>query len=155
MPPQASNQENLDGLMRKYHLARFGWLRLRGEIKQQYAEAPLADQDKKRLVAFFEKSHTYRTLVDEGVGLEQDLARGAAPPDLRDLPVIVIAEGKPRHPYMQENLALWHELQRELAQLSSQGQLVIAANSAHFIHRTEPEIILKAVSELVAAARLH
>jgi hypothetical protein len=42
-----------------------------------------------------------------------------------------------------------------LAQLSSQGQLVIAANSAHFSHSTEPEIILKAVNGPVAAARDH
>jgi pimeloyl-ACP methyl ester carboxylesterase len=36
MPPQPNNQENLDRLMRKYYLARFGWLRLNGEIEQQY-----------------------------------------------------------------------------------------------------------------------
>lgn len=153
MPPQPSNQDNLDRLMRKYYLAQFGWLRLSGEIEGQYAEAPLTEPDKKRLIAIFQKSHTYRTLADEGVGFEQDLARGVAPPSLRDLPVVVIAEGKPRHPYMQENLARWHELQQELANLSSAGRLVVAANSAHFIHRTEPELILKAVRNVVDSAR--
>jgi pimeloyl-ACP methyl ester carboxylesterase len=153
MPPQPSNQENLDRLMRKYYLAQFGWLRLNGEIEDQYANSPLPEHDRKRLVAIFEKSHTYRTLVDEGVGLEQDFSRGAMPPNLGDLPVVVIAEGKPRHPYLQENLALLHTLQKELAGLSSDGQFIIAENSAHFIHRTEPELILKAVSNVVAAAR--
>ncbi len=153
MPPQPGNQENLDRLMRKYYLAQFGWLRLNGEIEDQYASSPLAEHDRKRLVAIFEKSHTYRTLVDEGVGLEQDFSRGAMPPNLGNLPVVVIAEGKPRHPYLQENLTLLHTLQKELAGLSSDGQFIIAENSAHFIHRTEPELILKAVSDVVAAAR--
>jgi pimeloyl-ACP methyl ester carboxylesterase len=153
MPPQPSNQENLDGLMRKYYLAQFGWLRLSGEIEGQYADAPLSGPDKRRLIAIFQKAHTYRTLADEGIGFELDLARGVAPPSLGDLPVVVIAEGKPRHPYMQENLARWHELQQELANLSSTGRLVIATNSAHFIHRTEPELILKAVSDVVDSVR--
>lgn len=152
MPAQPSNQENLDRLMRNHHLAQFGWLRLNGEIEQQYANVE-PDDDRERLVAIFQKSHTYRTLADEGVGLEQDFAKGIAPPKLGDLPVIVIAEGKPRHPYMQEHLAKWHELQRELAALSTNGRFVVAANSAHFIHRTEPELILNAVSDVVGAVR--
>lgn len=153
MPPQPSNQENLDRLMRNYYAAQFGWLRLNGDIEQQYANSPLPEHDRKRLVAIFLKAHTYRTLVDEGVGLEQDLAGNVTPPSLADLPVVVIAEGKPRHPYMQENLTLWHELQNELASLSSDGRFVIAENSAHFIHRTEPELILSAVSDVIEAAR--
>jgi pimeloyl-ACP methyl ester carboxylesterase len=153
MPPQPSNQENLDGLMRQYRLAQFGWLRMRGEIARQYADAPLPEEDRHRLIAFFLKSHAYRTLADEGVGLEQDLARNTPPPSLGNMPLVVIAEGNPRHPYMKANLATWHELQRELAALSTRGRLVIAENSAHFIHRTEPELILDAVREVVDSAR--
>lgn len=153
MPPQPRNQENLDGLLRKYSLAQFGWLRLSGEVEQMYANAPVSEQDRQRLVAIFEKSHTYRTLYDEGVGLEQDLAAGVKPPSLGNLPVVVIAEGAPRHPYLQENLALFHELQEELANLSTDGLFVVAQDSAHFIHRTEPELILQAVREVVDAAR--
>jgi pimeloyl-ACP methyl ester carboxylesterase len=153
MPPAPSNQQHLDSLIRNYYLAQFGWLRLNGEIEQQYRDAPLSEPDRKRLIAIFQKSHTYRTLVDEGVGLELDYASAVAPPDLGNLPVVVIAEGKPRHPYMQENLALWHELQQELASLSSNGRLVIAAESAHFIHRTEPDVILRAVKEVIDAGR--
>ena len=138
MPPQPGNQDNLDRLMRKHYLSQFGWLRLNGEIDQMFANAPLADNDRARLIAIFQKSHTWRTLADEGIGLEQDLAQGKAPPSLGNLPVIVIAEGAPRHPYMKDNLAIFHQLQQELADLSTDGKLVIATNSAHFIHRTEP-----------------
>jgi pimeloyl-ACP methyl ester carboxylesterase len=153
MPPQPSNRGHLDNLMRKYRSAQIGWIRLNGEVANQYSAAPLAEEDRSRLIAFFHKSHAYRTLVDEGVGLEQDLAAGLPPPALGDLPVIVLAEGKPRHPYMTENLAQWHVLQRELAGLSSDGHLIIATESAHFIHRTEPELLLKAVSDVVGSVR--
>lgn len=152
MPLAPSNQENLDNLMRQYYLAQFGWLRLSG-AKQPYARAPLSSEDKERILAFFLKSHTYRTLVDEGVGLELDMAKGMAPPRLGDLPLIVLAEGAPRDSYMIENLAKWHELQRELADLSTQGRLLIAEKSAHFIHRTEPELILNSVTQVIESIR--
>jgi pimeloyl-ACP methyl ester carboxylesterase len=153
MPRQPSNQENLDHLMRQYRLSQFGWLRLRGEIARQYADSPLPEEDRDRLIAFFLKSHAYRALADEGIGLEQDLALDAPPANLGNMPLVVIAEGNPRHPYMKENLAKWHELQRELAGLSTRGRLVIARNSAHFIHRTEPELILNAVRDVVDSVR--
>lgn len=153
MPPQPSNQDNLDYLMRQYRLAQFGWLRLRGDIARQYADAPLPAEDRARLAAFFLKSHTYRTLYDEGVGLEHDLARNAPPPSLGDIPLVVIAEGEPRHPYMKENLARWHELQGELAALSTRGRLVIAQHSAHFIHRTEPDLIVDAARDVIETIR--
>ena len=153
MPAQPSNAENLDRLRRQYFLAHFGWLRLSGEIEGQYAQHPPREEDRNRLIAIFQKTHTYRTLADEGEGLELDLAVGAAPPSLGNLPLVVIAEGKPRHPYMQQNLALWHQLQQELAGLSTDGRLVIAGNSAHFIHRSEPEIIVKAVNDVVESVR--
>ena len=50
---------------------------------------------------------------------------------------------------MTENLGQWHPLQRELAGLSSDGHLVIATESAHFIHRTEPDLLLRAVNDVV------
>lgn len=153
MPPQPDNQANLDSLMRTYYLAQVGWPRVSGQIERQFAESPLPEQDRKRLVAIFQKSHTFRTLVDEGVGLEQDFAQGVTPPDLGGMPLVVIAEGKPRAPYLQENLAKWHELQRELANLSSDGRFVVATNSAHFIHRSEPELIVSAVQDVVDAIR--
>lgn len=151
--PAPSNQDNLKSLKRNHLFARIGWLRFTDEVKNQFARSPLQGEERNRLIAIFEKSHTYQTLFYEGVGFEQDLASGMNPPTLGNVPVIVIAEGKPRSPFMQENLALWHEMQRELSELSSDGRFVIAENSAHFIHRSEPELIVSAVSDVAAAIR--
>jgi hypothetical protein len=54
---------------------------------------------------------------------------------------------------MRERLATWSALQDELAHLSSRGRHVVATQSAHAIHRTEPELIVEAVREVVAQAR--
>ena len=42
---------------------------------------------------------------------------------------------------------------KELGDLSTDGRFVVAENSAHAIHRAEPEVVLKAVHEVVDAAR--
>ncbi|SIB15966.1 Uncharacterised protein [Mycobacteroides abscessus subsp. abscessus] len=40
-------------------------------------------------------------------------------------------------------------MQRELLEISSQGEMVIAENSAHYIQRDEPEVIVNAVRKLI------
>ena len=75
------------------------------------------------------------------------------PPGLGSLPLIVLSEGKPNNPFMQEHIHTWFELQDELAHLSTNGHHIVAAESAHAIHRTEPDLIFNAVREVVAAVR--
>ncbi len=54
---------------------------------------------------------------------------------------------------MQANLRTWFDLQEELAHLSTNGRHVVATQSAHAIHRSEPELIVDAVQQVVSAAR--
>jgi hypothetical protein len=89
----------------------------------------------------------------EGEGFRADLAANRAPPKLGDIPLVVLSEGKPNVPYMQERIQTWYELQDELAHLSSNGRHVVATGSAHAIHRTEPDLIFNAVLDVVASAR--
>jgi pimeloyl-ACP methyl ester carboxylesterase len=65
-----------------------------------------------------------------------------------DVPLIVLSAGKKAH-YSAESQALWNDMQRELLEISSQGELVIAENSAHYIQRDEPDVIVDAVRKLI------
>ncbi|MGD6875094.1 alpha/beta fold hydrolase [Bacillus infantis] len=65
-----------------------------------------------------------------------------------DVPLIVLSAGKKAH-YSAESQALWNDMQRELLEISSHGELVIAENSAHYIQRDEPEVVVDAVRKLI------
>ena len=65
----------------------------------------------------------------------------------------MLSEGKPNIPFIQERIRTWFQLQEELARLSTNGRHIVAAQSAHAVHRTEPDLIFDAVRAVVAAAR--
>ena len=134
-------------------LAPIGWTRLSGKVEARFADSPLPASIRERLIAINLKSRLPRTMLAEGDGFRADLAAGRNPPSLGDQPLVVLSEGKPNIPFMQERLATWFQLQEELAHLSTRGRHVVATRSAHAIHRTEPELILDAVREVVGAAR--
>ena len=135
------------------YLAAVGWIRLSGQVQERFANSPLPQPIRDRLIAINLKSHLPRTLIAEGDGLHADLLAGKAPPKLGSLPLIVLSEGKPDIPFMQEHLPTWLELHDELAHLSSSGKQIVATQSAHFIHRTEPDLIVDSVAQVVRAVR--
>jgi pimeloyl-ACP methyl ester carboxylesterase len=134
-------------------LAPIGWIRLTGDVPRRFADSPLPASIRERLIAIHLKSHMPRAMVNEGDGMRADLEANRAPPSLGDLPLIVLSEGKPNIPFMQERLDTWFELQDELARLSTNGRHIVATQSAHAIHRTEPELIIDAVRQVVDAVR--
>ncbi len=117
------------------------------------ADSPSPPPIRDRLIALNLKSHLPRTLLAAGAGLRADLLAGKNPPSLADLPLIVISEGQPNNPFMQEHLRTWFELQEELSRLSSNGRHIVMTKSAHAIHRSEPELIIEAVREVMSSAR--
>ena len=64
------------------------------------------------------------------------------------MPVIVLSAGKKDH-YSEASQELWNDMQRELALISSKGECVLAKNSAHYIQRDEPQVVIKAVEKLI------
>jgi hypothetical protein len=92
-------------------------------------------------------------MLAEGEGFRADLTANRTPPSLGSLPLVVLSEGRPNIPFMQERIQTWFELQEDLAHLSTHGRHVVATESAHAIHRTEPDLIFNAVREVVAAVR--
>ncbi|WP_174733195.1 alpha/beta fold hydrolase [Mesobacillus harenae] len=65
-----------------------------------------------------------------------------------NIPLLVIAAGKKDH-YSKESQELWNEMQRELLQISSNSEFIIAENSAHYIQNDEPEVIVNAIKRLI------
>ncbi|WP_026695374.1 alpha/beta fold hydrolase [Peribacillus kribbensis] len=65
-----------------------------------------------------------------------------------NVPIIVLSAGKKAH-YSKESQELWNEMQREILEISSDGELLIAENSAHYIQNDEPEVIVSAIKKLI------
>ncbi|NHM33631.1 alpha/beta fold hydrolase [Neobacillus terrae] len=65
-----------------------------------------------------------------------------------NVPLIVLAAGKKAH-YSKESQELWNEMQREILKISTNGELVVAENSAHNIQNDEPEVVISAIKKLV------
>ena len=66
-----------------------------------------------------------------------------------NVPLIVLSAGKKAY-YSKESQQLWNEMQRELLEISTKGEFVIAENSAHYIQNDEPEVVVNAVKRLLS-----
>jgi len=71
--------------------------------------------------------------------------QAAAVSSLGDLPLVVLSGDHHAAPYTD-----W---QRDLARLSSRGRQLVASDSGHWIHLDRPELVTRAIREVVAAAR--
>ena len=49
----------------------------------------------------------------------------------------------------------WEDMQADLVNLSPQGSQMVAANSDHYVHVRQPEVVIDAIRTVVAKARLN
>jgi pimeloyl-ACP methyl ester carboxylesterase len=77
-----------------------------------------------------------------------------------DIPLVVLTQGLPYRPedYQLPALApkyyqLHLELQKELVGRSPRGRQIMAEKSGHFIQQDQPELVVEAIRQVVAAAR--
>jgi pimeloyl-ACP methyl ester carboxylesterase len=83
----------------------------------------------------------------------------AAPMQMGDKPLLVLTRGmKESSPFSSPEEAdrmeqAWRELQADLASRSSNGKQIIAERSGHFIQFYQPELVIDAIHQVVAAAR--
>jgi pimeloyl-ACP methyl ester carboxylesterase len=103
------------------------------------------------------------------LGLQNDLATAQAasgqqepPSDLGDIPLTVVTAGVGMGEVDPEELPpgvdpevakeageTWVSLQRELVELSSEGNWVVAEESRHYVQHDQPELVVEAVREMV------
>jgi pimeloyl-ACP methyl ester carboxylesterase len=111
-----------------------------------------------------ERSPTHRGLADDKCGRTRVLP-GIVPSGSRRLasvsaPVIVLTHGREDHifPFVPEDAnhaheRLFAELQRELVRLSPDGRQVIVPGSGHMIPRDAPEVVIRAVRDVLDLSR--
>jgi pimeloyl-ACP methyl ester carboxylesterase len=98
------------------------------------------------MVAYSPRSQDAATA--EANAREASDAQLAAAPSLGDMPLVVLAS--------EANMTSepnWPDAQRLLAEMSTQGQLIVPAGSGHYIHWDHPAVVIDAVAQVVAQVR--
>jgi pimeloyl-ACP methyl ester carboxylesterase len=103
------------------------------------------------------------SLTPEGVDVPAVLDEVRADRDsgsLPNVPLAVISAGVGRDPAVfpkgwpiEEDHVLWLQMQADLATLIPGGRHVIAEKSGHYVHQTEPELVIEAIRQVVQAVR--
>lgn len=70
------------------------------------------------------------------------------------IPTTIISAGE-KDFYSAENQRLWNALQKEMTGISSNASFVIAEQSAHYIQRDEPHLIVEAIRKLIKTFLNH
>lgn len=103
--------------------------------------------------------HSAREAVAEMKAFPESAIQTAATGSLGDLPLAVLSHDpqKPQ-PDLPEDLVkptndAWQQMQEELSHLSTRGARLVATNSGHYIQLDRPELVIKAVREVVEQAR--
>lgn len=124
-------------------------------------QAPGTEETYKAILAM--SPHFFTTAIEETAAEKESYAAMCNLPDrkLGDLPLVVISAGKFAASAVinlsAEDralvMAVWAELQAELATLSSNGRQVIAEDAGHHIHIDRPELVIDAIREVLEAAQ--
>ena len=139
--------------------SQVGVLRLIGEInllpilediKRKIQKYPLAVQ------TLFDpyKSFCYRpdywaTASSELANIQQSFEDIQSVTSLGSLPLIVLSQGSKDSKMSDERFQKWASLQLDLTKLSSNSQRIIAENSGHFVQLDLPELVIRAVQQLI------
>ncbi|MEO6456808.1 MAG: alpha/beta hydrolase [Chloroflexia bacterium] len=121
-------------------------------------ETPNDPEEFKAFRQSFTQDYKDPTMNPEGFDQLTSHEQGRAVTSLGDLPMIVLAASEFRIRIPDPRLGthmhnLWHELQRDLAQLSSNSKFVAVENSGHFIQIDQPQVVTDAIRELVEQVR--
>jgi biopolymer transport protein ExbB/TolQ/pimeloyl-ACP methyl ester carboxylesterase len=94
---------------------------------------------------------------------QESMQLAGAAPALGNLPLVVLTAGRddreggppPSAPpeEMKRRFEIWQELQVELAQLSSNSRHTVVPEARHFVHWDAPAVVVRAVRDVVVAAR--
>ncbi len=121
-------------------------------------ETPNDPEEFKAFRQSFTQDYKDPTKNPEGFDQLASHEQGRAVTSLGDLPMIVLAASEfrmripdPRFGAFMQNM--WHELQKDLARLSSNGKFIAVKDSGHFIQIDKPQAVIDAIYEVVEQVR--
>jgi pimeloyl-ACP methyl ester carboxylesterase len=130
--------------MLKYarYLMPFGPQRLASQPVSNAKSLPEEDRPLANGIGY--RTAAYFAIYDEASSLlAEDTAGELRLEPVPDVPLVAIASGE-----NIDRLGWWKELQTELSELSSDGELVIAEGSGHFVHVDKPELVIDAIERV-------
>lgn len=161
--PVFEGQQNMESMVAMCSwLQPLGVVRLMGALDTMVDQPALPEESRQRLRASINQSHYCSTILAESRGFEGEIHDARPPRPLGDLPLTVLSQGKPpegdeRIGFTAEQARIqreaWNVLQEELTALSSRGRRLVAEQSGHVIQIEQPQIVIDAVVEMVAALR--
>ena len=104
--------------------------------------------------------HLY-AVADESATVKQSVAEATnAAPSLGEKPLVVLSAGARQYPGFTKEQAKRadkqiNEFEASRQDLSENSELVVAKNSAHYIHFERPELVVDSIRRVVNAARWH
>ncbi|HYZ93004.1 MAG TPA: alpha/beta hydrolase [Actinomycetota bacterium] len=131
------------------YLMPFGIQRLLGLPVSNARDLPEDVRDEAEAIGY--RSSSYFALYDEASNLireedEGSLKLGKIP----NVPLTVLASDE-----NVRDIAVWKELQEELAGLTRDARFEIVAHSGHFIHVDQPEIVVSAIRHVLLRAKVR
>lgn len=164
MPPQTfANFRQASKLFRVLQIGTpLGLPRLIGVGKVTGGASGLSKETKLAIESRFYTYSIWGELVDALQAAERMSSIPGPKSDFDDLPLIVLVRDEnviyARRPnglsldVLQQGEQAWLELQREHAQMSSRGELILAENSDHYIYLDRPELVLESLQRVISMA---
>jgi pimeloyl-ACP methyl ester carboxylesterase len=145
-------------------IAPFGVIRLSGLGNSRAESFDLLSDDAQAAIAnAFHQTRGCAALQRDGAVSDELLMTGVPFESLGDVPLVVITRGLAEQDvnteanYSANQIALfdevqviWLDLQADLTDLSTDSRQVIAEQSGHYVHTTEPELVIDVLEDLLA-----
>jgi pimeloyl-ACP methyl ester carboxylesterase len=132
--------------------APLGILRLVPSVGEESLPRRLAQQ---RSAIYNGTRHLY-AVADESATVQESVAEATdAAPTLGEKPLVVLSAGARQYPSTKQAKRLdeqTNEFEASLADLSENSELVVAKNSAHYIHFDRPELVVEYIRRVVETA---
>ncbi|MDQ7073052.1 MAG: hypothetical protein Q9N32_05675 [Gammaproteobacteria bacterium] len=103
------------------------------------------------------QDHAFRAAGQEIAGLSLSSRQVQLNGSIPTIPLIVISRGMPEwsgNEKLRRREKIWIELQQDLTRLSPYSQHLFANHSGHNIPHDQPQIIVDAISEVIAMSKL-